>query len=83
MTNNFINKIPCSYVRSSIQEVYDNYCPENNNVAVLMYDAYAWNFIAFGIGVLGWIGLIVWQIIARGYVRKVAESNWGDDKVEI
>lgn len=48
-----------------------------------MYDAYAWNFIAFGIGVLGWIGLVTWQILARGHVRKVAEANWGEDKVEV
>lgn len=42
---------------------------------MLFYDCYIWIFIAFGFISFAWIMLLVWQIIAKVYVKGNMDSN--------
>lgn len=42
---------------------------------MLFYDCYIWIFIAFGFISFGWIMLLVWQIIAKVYIKGNMDSN--------
>lgn len=68
---NLLEKLPCSYIRSNVQQIHDNYCPSDNGISTLLHDAYIWNFVAFGALTLTFFLLGVWQILTRGLVKQL------------
>lgn len=70
-----MNKTSCTYVNSAVNSIYSTYCPADNTIAMLFYDCYVWVFISFGLACMAWIMLLLWEIIAKAYVKGTFDTN--------
>lgn len=47
LSENLLKKTKCDKIKNDVEEVYNSYCPNQNNISMLFYDASKWTLIAF------------------------------------